>query len=563
MIFDRFMTTRVDSRLFNKNKIEDFSLLLGSIIIIFAFAILLIASLTFLVGWSISASHFILGLCLTVGYYFINSKLYPKKLLLAANLTFFAVLFISAILSKSFYDISWDGQVYHQEAVIQLANGWNPFHQISPPEEVHNIWLTHYAKGSWVDAAALYQLTHSIETSKAFNILFIISSFFLGISALINLPTINLTQALILSGLLAFNPVSVCQSLSFYIDGQQASLLLSLLAISYLLIVRSEYITLLIVVYLANICILTNIKFTGLVYASIFIFSLIVWLLIKRNSQLAVKVVIVGSFSLLLGVGFIGYNPYVTNTLYKHHPFYPLVGANKIDIISTNIPKNFIGKNRLEKLFLSIFSESANTYPPDASNLKLPLTIQSIKEREYFTSNDVRVAGFGPLFSGAIILSLIACLLSLRRDLSKTRMTVLLASLLMSSILINPEAWWARYVPQLWMLPLLFSILALSLKSNILNFLGYGIIVVLLANILMVSSIYFENNFKMSQAIEQQLSNISNNNQMLIVNFDQDFRSNRIRFIEENIKYREVKTLKELPCNAEQIVGSRTLFCIN
>jgi hypothetical protein len=133
----------------------------------------------------------------------------------------------------------------------------------------------------------------------------------------------------------------------------------------------------------------------------------------------------------------------------------------------------------------------------------------------------------------------------------------------MSSILINPEAWWARYVPQLWMLPLLFSILALSLKSNILNFLGYGIIVVLLANILMVSSIYFENNFKMSQAIEQQLGNISNNNKIIIVNFYQDFRSNRIRFMEEGIKYREVKTLKELPCKAEQIVGSSTLFCIN
>ena len=557
------MTTKFEPGLFNKNKIVDFSLLLGSIIIVFAFALLLIASLTFLVSWSISASHFIFGLCMTIGYCFTNSKLFNKKLLLAVSLTFLAVLIVSVLLSKSFYDISWDGQTYHQEAVIQLANGWNPFHQISSPEEVHKIWLTHYAKGSWIDAAALYQLTHSIETSKAFNILFIISSFFLGISALINIPRINVAQALILSGLLAFNPVSICQSLSFYIDGQQASLLVSLLAISYLLIVRTEYIRLLNVVYLANICILANIKFTSLVYASILIFSLIVWLLIKRNSHIAVKVVIVGSLSLLLGVGFIGYNPYVTNTFYHGHPFYPLAGANKIDIISTNIPKNFIGKNRLEKLFLSTFSESASTYPPEASKLKLPLTIQSVKEREYFTNTDVRVAGFGPLFSGAIILTLIVCLLSLRRDLIKTRMTVLIASLLMSSILINPEAWWARYVPQLWMLPLLFTILALSLKSNILNFLGYAIIVVLLANILMVSSIYFENNFKMSQAIEQQLSNISNNNQMLIVNFYQNFRSNRIRFIEKNIKYREVKTLKELPCNAEQIVGSQTLFCIN
>jgi hypothetical protein len=288
-----------------------------------------------------------------------------------------------------------------------------------------------------------------------------------------------------------------------------------------------------------------------------FIFFLVVWLLIQRNTKLALKVVIAGSLSLVLGVGFIGYNPYITNTMYKGHPLYPAAGANKMDLVSFQTPKNFIGKNRLEKLLLSTFSEPSQM--GDASKLKLPFTI---KRKWVFANTDVRVAGFGPLFSGGIVLSLIVCLVSLRREVSKTLMTLFLVSLLMLSVLINPEAWWARYVPQLWMLPIVFSILGLSLNNRSLNFIGYGIIVVLVANIFVISSVYLFNNYKQTQAIEQQLRNISSNNQTLYVNFYRDFRSNRIRFLEWGIKYREVKELKELPCKGEHLINSQTLFCV-
>lgn len=552
----------VNRELFNKNQIADFSLLLGSIIIVFAFTILLIAAIAFSFGWSISPSFFILSLCLTVGYFYTNSNLFSKSQLLSVILAFLIILTFSVLLSQSFYDISWDGQTYHQEAVIQLANGWNPFHQQHSPDKVSDIWVAHYAKSAWIYAAALYQVTHSIEASKAFSILFIISSFFLGTAALIHFPRIKLSQALVLSCLLAFNPVSIYQSLTFYVDGQQSSLLVSLLSLSYLLIVRADYLKFLSFNYLANICILANIKFTGLVYTSILIFSLIVWLLIKRNFQLTIKVAILGSFSLLLGVVFIGYNPYITNTIYKGHPFYPLAGNNKLDIISTNIPQNFIGKNRLEKLFISTFSESSNTFTPKSSKLKIPFTVQD-EELKSLSEYDLRVGGFGSLFSGAIILSLLVCLTSLSVDLSKTRTALLIMSFLMASVLINPEAWWARYVSQLWILPLIVSILALSLKNRILKLIGYGIIIVLIANILLVSSNYLHKNFRTTQDIEQQLRMISSTKQPLIVNFLGDFRSNRIRFAEWGIKYREVKDLKDLPCKAEPLIGSQTLFCVS
>src|SRR5512134_3888659 len=33
-----------------------------------------------------------------------------------------------ALLAAAFFDLSWDGQWYHQTAVYEMAEGWNPVH---------------------------------------------------------------------------------------------------------------------------------------------------------------------------------------------------------------------------------------------------------------------------------------------------------------------------------------------------------------------------------------------------------------------------------------------------
>ena len=134
--------------------------------------------------------------------------------------------------SGMFYDISYDGQVYHQEAVIQLANHWNPFQQYLLKEQSQSaMLLNHYAKGPWVYEAALYTVTGQIEQSKAFNFLVMTASFLLTFSTLKSSKW-STKQSSLFSLLLALNPVSIYQALSFYIDGS-TSLLLCLLALSY------------------------------------------------------------------------------------------------------------------------------------------------------------------------------------------------------------------------------------------------------------------------------------------------------------------------------------------
>lgn len=37
------------------------------------------------------------------------------------------------------------------------------------------------------------------------------------------------------------------------------------------------------------------------------------------------------------------FNPYITNTVIKHNPVYPLIGEDKIDIMSIVTPQNIEG----------------------------------------------------------------------------------------------------------------------------------------------------------------------------------------------------------------------------
>ena len=72
-----------------------------------------------------------------------------------------------------FHDVSWDGQVYHQPAVLALAGGWNPLHDgpLSLAERPDNLWINHYPKAAWVAQAILLRLTGSLEAAKGLQLL--------------------------------------------------------------------------------------------------------------------------------------------------------------------------------------------------------------------------------------------------------------------------------------------------------------------------------------------------------------------------------------------------------
>ena len=80
----------------------------------------------------------------------------------AVGSSFLMIVACFTLLCGAVFDISYDGQTYHQEAIIQLSRGWNPF-----LEEISDLYLVEqtaleaainfYPKAPWV-IASVHQL---------------------------------------------------------------------------------------------------------------------------------------------------------------------------------------------------------------------------------------------------------------------------------------------------------------------------------------------------------------------------------------------------------------------
>lgn len=519
----------------------NFSLLLGSTLLALLFFILIFASLGFIASiplttvtiWLSVICTFIYGLSTTYFYFKHDTSRKFAALCSWAVLLFFSFMYISGL----FYDISYDGQVYHQEAVSQLANHWNPFQDYITKERSHSaVLLNHYAKGPWLYEAALYTATGQIEQSKVFNFVLIFISFLLALSAMKSWDRFSTRQSIFFSSLLALNPISIYQAFSFYIDGQLASLLLCLLALSYRLVRNHDKV--LLCSFIMSIALTVNIKFTGVVYAIACIGLVGVWLWLLKHKNLYdnfIKSSIVGLF---IGICVIGYNPYITNTVYYGHPFYPLYGgkAQTMDIMTSNSPQGFMQMNSLEKLYVSIFSLSANNFDSEGPTLKIPFTVGLAELRPFVYGADIRIGGFGPWFSGILVIAMMILLLMLVFRTKDNMYGAGLFASIMLSVLINPEAWWARYVPQFWLAPIIIAAIASFNAKKIIRYLGIVLAGTIIINIGLVSYPYILGNYYCTQDLDRQLQHMAEQQEPITVYFG-DFTSNYVRFARWGIDY--------------------------
>jgi len=89
---------------------------------------------------------------------------------------------------------------------------------LQPRDTVNYVWINHYAKGAWLRAAAVQALSGQLEQGKAFGPLLMVAAALLVFAAAA--AAVGRWRAGILAALAALNPVSVCQILTFYVDGQ-------------------------------------------------------------------------------------------------------------------------------------------------------------------------------------------------------------------------------------------------------------------------------------------------------------------------------------------------------
>jgi len=534
---------------------KDVCFISGSLLIVFVASLFIFSCASFLLRFPATVPIFYLSILATVFLWlFLALKYFNKKVLVYVFIIVSGTFMISA-LSSFFLDVSYDGQYYHQETVIQLAKGWNPFfEELAPANPAENRifrWVKHYVRAAEIAESCLYKATHRIESAKTINILLIFASVYLAACCLCTLKKMTPKRAVLLAFAAAFNPVVVCTSLSFYVDGQLGSVALCLACLFCLFYLRpTGYLS--IVIISASIYFM-NIKFTAVVYFIVLAMGFLIISILNKKTAIFKKSLLVFTVSFLLGVFVFGYNPYVTNTRDHGHPFFPAMGPGTVDISRNNRFQGADSMTRVERFWISMFARSTIT-PRRDIKMKIPLTLFK-DEILAFGYPEVKTGGFGQFFSGILLLSSALLVLSFVR-FKENRIFYVTILFFLLSVFINPECWLARYVPQFWLIPLLMIIFPDFGPSGVLaKRLAAVATLLIFLNISLVGAYYLFRQTRSTQKVRHELKDLSQRKMPLNVDF-LHFRSNRVRLDEYGLRYTEVS---ETPGAFSHLYLSRTM----
>ena len=438
----------------------------------FLCTLFMLASLGFLLHIPITPLHLPLAFVISLIPLFLAKS---REILLGGGAAVLGGFSLSLTLSALLYDYSWDGRAYHQIGILYLANGWNPVWQkmadIEPllPYLSHEIWVEHYLKFSEIVASSIVSAfapiapssLDAIELGKALNFIAAFGAFLYSVSVLAKF--ISPLSAAIISLFASFSPVVGAQIATYYVDG----LLSCALLVAFCAIIDREFYRRKLVdsspsetsslkramfarssILAGALLAMASIKLTGVAYAGFIGLGYLVYLLwfypLKESKPVIVLGLITGSLILACNA-----NPLLTNLANGKHFGYPLLGKEKINIIIGQQPKMFDELNSGTKLLYSLFSRTQNCTAQCTPQLKAPFS----HLHDEAPNVDTRIAGFGAYFSGAVLLS--ALMLVLFRQGFRRKEILGLLLLVAGSFLINPESWWARYVPQMYFLPLI------------------------------------------------------------------------------------------------------------
>ena len=482
-----------------KNKQQNLSYAIGIILFLFPIGIYLVASVFLILGLDINKG--IVPIALTVEgvlmiYYLKRYLKINVQTIYTAALIALSLLLFSFFTASYFYDFSFDGQWYHQDAIILLKNGWNPYydHLINNAQAsgLNANYINHYPKAAWIVAASLYVFGGGIELAKASTLILFFSSCFLSYHFLKKWLGFSALSTLLIAGVTCASPVVIGQSLSFYVDGLMAACMLIFLL--FLVDYCKEPRHFLRLIPLGLVLIFwVNLKFTALIYCVVFLFCGSLWMVYQIKLAAIKPIITIGVF-VLLGVFLFGLPTYVQNTLTKGHPFYPLMGKNNEGkaIAEVQYPKNFFGKNRFEKLFLASFAlpnyTAAETHPSIAKPL---FTANVIKASipYYRNHQPVVMSPLGPL-EGELLILLIPLVLFSLISYRKSWFYFGAGALLFSCV-IQPEFWNYRYAPQILFLIILLILPALMSKYKVIRLYTQFILILFLANLFVCHQQYY------------------------------------------------------------------------
>ena len=500
-----------------KNKIQRITYGIGLLLFLFPVTLFIIATVWLMIGFDINAVLFPFAalIAAVIFYLLLNSEGYKKQTVWGILVFVGGLCAILFTISGHFYDFSFDGQWYHQDAIIFLKNGWNPFYDSPILDEIvsgkNANYINCYPKAPWTISACVYATTGAIEYAKFYQFVLLGASFFLSIHFMLRWFSFSILSAFLLSFVVAFSPVVVGQTLSFYVDGQLA--VFTLLTLYFL----CDWVSNLeskVPLVLLGLCLiyLANIKFTGLIYSMVFLFFAFSWVLWKEREK-ALQMMLKLSVIMTVPIFLFGYCTYPRNIIQHGHPFYPIMGKNNEgkEIAAAQYPMNFFGKNRFEKFYLASFALPNYTAPKTHPSIPKELFTSNVVKASlpyYRNHQPVEMSAMGPLQAELLILLVPLFLLSFL-FYRKLWIYVLFFGLATSCI-IQPECWNYRYVPQLLFIYLLVIIPVLLSKYWLIKFYGHLLLVGFIISFMFAHIQYYQWNVEKTVLLNKSFAALKN-----------------------------------------------------
>jgi hypothetical protein len=377
-----------------------------------------------------------------------------------------------------------------------------------------NLWVLHYAKGPWYLALALFATTGNIEIAKAASAMAPAVTLLVVLAAALDLG-LSRRSAILIALVTALNPVTTCGIVGHQVDGMLVSFMAAAVAAGIVYLGRPRWQPALVLVLSAALCV--NTKFTGLVYVCFFVLAGGIYSLWRRRDVFVRYAILVG-VAVLVGTVVLGYNPYITNMVYRGNPFYPVQGSaehpslaqqGRDPIERYETPHNMMGRSRVLRLAYGVFGKPGTApYVTKDAQLMWPFAA-NWQDFSLYYFHDVRIGGFGPLFSGVLLLALALTVVGCARRALPCSVLLLLGGAILASLLVSTHTWWARYGPHLWWLPVVPVAAALRVDTwPLLRRAAAAIAFVLLIDTLLLSAVHMRWEWRSTDALRQQMADL-------------------------------------------------------
>lgn len=167
-------------------------------------------------------------------------------------------------------------------------------------------------------------------------------------------------------------------------------------------------------------------------------------------------------------------------------------------MVMMEMPDSMQEYSSLRIFLTSIFAKGENVSPSYAEvqndpDLKIPFTT-SREEISNYSIPDIRMGGFGPMFSGIFIITVIGLILTLielikKKEYEKLSVYGILTLTTIILVLALDGSYWARYIPYVFLLPtyLLIHLFKKDISTKkVLNIIGIIVVGIFAINSLLI-----------------------------------------------------------------------------